>query len=342
MPAAVADAIGLRLYAKRRKEYAGQIDMVRKLSALADFPKPEKVGVGALAKMLLRSDVVSWASKRLKLTKDRRGFSIIETGDLPPQDNSANGQLFDAEPNFEKSLDLWQDKLVNPDKWLASPIQSWQMKRLQEYRPYLFKLSDKDSAADGEVFPKYSTLARLPSFYKKRWPEHNLRLSRQQINHWQRGVGIPSSAPFHPQGHDSAGRYLLAECFEWFEKWILPKYRLPRTPELPGVPETEPDLMVLKEREEREQIEFNRWERERERGDWVPKASVMVTISGAIKKHHLFVKKQFESLLGARVLERLTQQGFDSNQLALVSAAVSACGRDSVAAIEEDCAKAAA
>ncbi len=153
----------------------------------------------------------------------------------------------------------------------------------------------------GTVFPRFcTTLKRLCNYLKARFPEHNIKVRAQQITHWQEGRGVPNGAPFFP-AYDSAGRYCLPDCFEWFQKHQLPKYQIAKaqTPEIPGIAETEVvvDINDLKEQEERDQILYNRWERAREQGEYIHKTVALATGIAAVKKIHVLVKAEDERLL---------------------------------------------
>ncbi len=141
----------------------------------------------------------------------------------------------------------------------------------------------------------------------------------QTIEHWQNGRAIPGNAPFHPV-YDTAGRYDLAECFAWFEKWQLPKYKRARTPELAGIAETESiPLDELRDQDEREEIEYRKWERNKDRGEYVHKTVALVTGIAAVKKIHLLVKAEDERQLPKQRRDKLAALLAESKAQSLTS-----------------------
>jgi hypothetical protein len=325
----VARAWGLKIYDNRKQRLA-QLASVKTVMERADFPKSTKTKGGAFYD---RAAVTQYGLSHIVMDGKGRGFEWrekvedskdkiqgarkpdsklkLETSNLPPAETpAADEDLFAGMSPTEMRkgrFDRLQDMYLRPEAY-ETKISQWEKEELKEERPWIFAREPKETNASGGNFPTNCTLGQLGDLYKKRWPEYNINVYKAKINHWQTGNGLPVNAPFHPMPADAAGRYNVADCFAWFEKWQLPKYKKARTPELPGVPESEEaiDLIALKEREEREQIAFNRWERDRERGEYVHKTTALATGIAAVKRLHQMVKTEDERNLPKQRRDHLT------------------------------------
>jgi hypothetical protein len=346
---AVAAALGLVLPKPWQKK-AAALQPVHALLKRKDFPARQKPG-------WLRADVLAFALEHVVVAKNGREFVFHESkavaatrksaanqkpekpdksaafsrtqpqqSALPPQPHPAGeGDLFitlTPEQMLNGRLDLLQEKYFHPERHPESKIAQWEVNELRAHRPWLWHKDDGGVPAPGDIpFPKHCTgLDRLCNYYKAKFKDFNIKVRKQTIEHWQNGRAIPASAPFHPV-YDSAGRYDLAECFAWFEKWQLPKYKRARTPELAGIAETESiPLDELRDQDEREEIEYRKWERNKDRGEYVHKTVALATGIAAVKKLHLLVKAEDERNLPKQRRDKLAALGVPAEVLAAFEA----------------------
>lgn len=197
-------------YARSHKEIARTLGLSEKPKSLdeigtwmkrADFPRKS-------AKGWLRDDLKDWHAKFL--------------GELPPQSAPPDGELL-SPANFDASLDLWEDKLVNPTKWLASPIQAWQVKILREQRPKLFPKKEEPISDEGAVqddpSPHVVGLSNAAKWLSRKFSVH---IEKQHLANWRAGNRI-GAAPKFPDP-DAGWRFKKTEIADWFRKYKLEQF----------------------------------------------------------------------------------------------------------------------
>jgi len=261
---AVAAAIGLQLYdAKLRwKQRVAQLDTVRAAIARADFPQKK-------AKGFPRAEVMAWIAECVELHQGGRKFVIHDlplrvadskeqkaSGDLPVQAVPAAVDLFEpASAQFEKTLDLWEDKLSNPEKWLATPIQLWQMRQLEKHRPHLFKNAAAPGVTDNETDEFQGGLEAVAAFIQLKFPGVNC--NKMDISRWRHGKFLPDgcSEPF-PPSHQS-GRNSKKKI----EAWVVRYLKTNATDQnIPGVVDNlDYERLQKKLNFERAQAEYEVW-----------------------------------------------------------------------------------
>jgi hypothetical protein len=284
---AVAKVIGLALYDDklRRRQLSQQLESVKAVTAVDGFPRKQKQGwtAGAVAQfrkefLTLSKDKRSFSFNQRAADDRHHGSHQGDKSNLPqphePGGDAPAGNhddLFASLSPAEKlnrRLDFLEDKYFHPQQYQHSRITNFEVNELKQHRPHLwaqkpglantadavpmgsaaFPGSSDYIGPGGTPYPsRCSGLKRLCNYIKLRFADYNVKVRPQSIEHWQNGKGVPHGAPFFPV-YDEAGRYDLNVCFAWFEKWILPKYRLARsaTPEMPGMVEPVP-LEDLKE-----------------------------------------------------------------------------------------------
>lgn len=256
-------------------------------------PFPAKAPNG----MWVRKDVEKWNGERIKneKLKVKNGKGNGNAGDgspsggklrqvaalqeLPAQDAPADGELFpDGGGGFEKLLDQWQEKMQNPDNWLESPIQKWQLEQLRQKRPWLFGGGEAyrgDRSPDGEsgdgsphsrddggaeIYGGQQGVANwLNLNFQGRINTESGFVNAMAISRWLQMQNLPSGCKTgFPPPHGS-GRFYKAQVRAWAERWIV---RAGLAQSLPG-----PIAMVdageqLKAIQlKRELAEFEQWER---------------------------------------------------------------------------------
>lgn len=83
-------------------------------------------------------------------------------------------------------------------------------------------------------------------------------------------------------------------------------------------------------------IEADESERELD-AKWILKEEARLSISGAVKIHHIFFKRQMEKVFAARLMELLTPTDFSESQVARFKEAFHRVGRETISAVENDC-----
>jgi len=230
-PERLARLMGLPM--TRGKKKRASLELVKQWMADPTFPKKTRHGYKL-------EEVRKW-----RVAQAKNGAS-----DLPATDKPAEGDFFESDAEgWERTLDQWEEKLNHPEKWLKSPIQQWQLKKLEKYRPKLFGQRDAgpDSPAAAEAaredarptmmipdrIARQSDLASfLHEYFRGRlamkidattldqW-RHRLRLEPLFID--LDGTGLKWVKPPKFPEKTAAGNYWdTHECIEWVERWIIP------------------------------------------------------------------------------------------------------------------------
>lgn len=160
---------------------------------------------------------------------------------------------------------------------------------------------DKEELETDE-FPMYCSLTQLPDLYKARWPEHQINIYKATVQHWRVGARPPfPGPPLHP-GPNSMSRYVVRDCFDWFEKHVLPLCR--KTADILA---NSSDTVVLDEQAqvEKEEREHARFLRQRDQGLFIERVKAVSTGIAAIKQIHLMCRNEDERNLPKMVCEKL-------------------------------------
>jgi len=159
-------------------------------------------------------------------------------------------------------------------------------------------------------FPKYILTQRtLCACYMRCFREYHVKVARSQISQWQAGLRLgPGNKPWHPLPDDEQ-RYVWSECKTWFESVILPKYKA-RSNAAVGQAQTDDGQIPiedLEDLEKRKAFEHREWERAKERGEFISRASALATGISAVKKLHLLVRAEDERHLPAQRRDKLAE-----------------------------------
>jgi len=142
---------------------------------------------------------------------------------------------------LKKILDLYQEKLFFPEKYPEDKIQVWQVKMLQQHRPWLFK-SDEPAPAEKEataavpgaipppavaVVPEALPDAESQKMLAILLARHfsgriRIDISEQQISQWKEGHNLPPGVPLPPT--KLGNRHSTAGWADWITQYLLPKY----------------------------------------------------------------------------------------------------------------------
>jgi hypothetical protein len=137
-----------------------------------------------------------------------------------------------------------------------------------------------------------------------------------------------------PDGGWGTGKLRTRTALEWWETHRVKQH-----------PPAEEDLLArAAEARLRKQIDDARLSRtaadEAERlldAKWILRADARLTVLGALRLHHGYVKKQMEKVLAARMLELVTTLDFSESQIMRLKEAVHRTGREIISAVETDC-----
>lgn len=83
-------------------------------------------------------------------------------------------------------------------------------------------------------------------------------------------------------------------------------------------------------------IEADEAERELD-NKWILRADARLTVLGALRLHHGFVKKHLEKIMAERMAELLTALDFSESQLLRLKESIQRAGREVISAVETDC-----
>lgn len=128
---------------------------------------------------------------------------------------------------------------------------------------------------------------------------------RQSVHAWRKGQKLPAGAPPFPPP-DSAGRFTVADCLAWYERWKLPGQN--GNGQTPDLFASLPDERLKAELEE---LQHDRWVRDRDRGGWMEKSEHNRILAGLGK----LVWPQFCELVERRLpaaLETILKDCFGS------------------------------
>lgn len=179
-------------------------------------------------------------------------------GGLPAQDKPADGELFpESGVPFDKLLDLWEDKLRYPEKWLQQPIQSGQLKKLEVHRPYLFP--QRAGIVPGQMAAGPSGNIGGGQDGVAGWINNNYPgqvVNQMTIHRWLKGEMLPPGCKENFPPAEGRGTWKTDKVRAWCDSF-LPKHATQQ-----GLAIT---LQAALDQEKLDEIEHNKWQREMER-----------------------------------------------------------------------------
>jgi hypothetical protein len=274
----VGTAIGLELYDQTSKR-AAQRKLIEDLTAHQAFPKP------TMKNRWVKPEIHAFAAAWLTLVKKDgtpRGFEVLPhaktpnpeagLGNLPAQNDGSGELKLESEPNFEKLLDLWQDKLVNPERWLLDPLLSWQLKQLEKNRPWLFKKASAPADDGGDEFQ--GGVEAVAAYIQLKFP--GVICNKMDISNWQRMKFLPDGCTEQFPPSFNSGRNSKKRIDTWVFKY---KKTAGTEQNLPGVDTTDYERAKKKLDFERAQKEWE-WEQQSKSGKFMPTAVVEAFVEG--------------------------------------------------------------
>ena len=352
-PADIARAWGCRVYEKgglQKKQLAPVIAVL----AREDFPK-------AVRGRRQRDEVVAWGSAFVTLSKDKRKITIADYSEaasrnreelpgakkpadtiLPLPQKTLAEKLKPFSPDYQKRvLNIYQLYLIGKDtRDQRKELEQWGIidKLLDGEAEVGQKASAK--AGDDDIYGGQKAVANfINGKYAGRIHTDSGFVSKMTISNWQRGEWLPELAKKHndffPAPHES-NRYSKRSVSRWMEA-----YALKGTESQPSLPGAAVAPMDTEEAIRLKRLEFLTREvdiyKQSTDKKYILCSDAQLNVTGALKKHHVFVKKNLEQGLRAGLLNKIHTAGFSAEQLAVIETAALATGREIVSAIELDC-----
>ena len=159
--------------------------------------------------------------------------------------------------------------------------------------------------ASDTCYTQESLAARLTRHYQH--PDGTSRLkigiTKRVVSEWCKGHGLGKNqveAPGPIAG--TKARYSFSAWTTWFDQNLLaeklkpaaPPATAPATAAVSETDDDDEDFTVMEQREKRDAIKHRRWEREKERGEWIHWSVAKATGIAAIKRLHLLLKQEDE------------------------------------------------
>lgn len=230
----MAGVLGLRV-PKQRRKLAALMAEIEAWKTLPGFPKKSARGFDVLELKAwhlghLRSEIGKHPTSKSGRKADTSpsiplpgrggegGGKQTAQPSLPPRgDGPGDGDELFAGTGFEATLDLWEDKLKNPTKWLMAPIQMGQIKKLEQYRPHLFPGGNGGAVPGADSGPVPNQVA-MANFLQEKY---QFPCSEQDVSDWKTFKRLPAGAPGFPPPEGRWGWKNAGACCAWFEQWIV-------------------------------------------------------------------------------------------------------------------------
>ncbi len=182
----------------------------------------------------------------------------LKTSNLPHQDKPAEGELFpESGVPFDKLLDLWEDKLRYPEKWLQQPIQAGQLKKLEVHRPHLF--SPRAGIGSPPNAGGISENVGGGQDGVAGWINNNYPgqvVNQMTVCRWLKGEMLPPGCKENFPPAEGRGTWKTDKVRVWCDTY------LPKQATQQGLAIT---LQAALDQEKLDEIEHNKWQREMER-----------------------------------------------------------------------------
>lgn len=253
------------------------------------------------------------------------------TPNLTQADKPAEGDdLFESDSaGWERTLDLWQDKLNHPEKWLALPLQNWQLKKLERYRPQLFGNSpvvaqepaNKSPTGAGtpnleaggvmienDLCDNFQDIAnRMDQYYRNADGSSLLQheISGKTISDWKNKRRLNNKPG--PPGKVNSRQWSAGQWISWFHKHFWLEWKLPETGTGQMEAFGEADLRKMQLAEDFKKLEDAQRERDIRDGRYksVELVNRSVIVLGATLNRHL--SEHAEKGLTSAILPKLKQ-----------------------------------
>lgn len=205
-------------------------------------------------------------------------------GGLPTQDKPAEGELFpESGVPFDKLLDLWEDKLRYPEKWLQQPIQAGQLKKLEVHRPHLF--SPRAGIGSPPNAGGISENVGGGQDGVAGWINNNYPgqvVNQMTVCRWLKGEMLPPGCKENFPPAEGRGTWKTDKVRVWCDTY------LPKQATQQGLAIT---LQAALDQEKLDEIEHNKWQREMERRR---DDANYISIAEALALMHEFYRAMFQ------------------------------------------------
>ena len=154
-------------------------------------------------------------------------------------------------------------------------------------------------------YSQESLAVRMKKHYTDTGGNYRLKIdiTKKIVSAWVRGERDQHVEPNPGPIKGTKFRYSFSAWVRWFDKNLLAEKLkvaapLAGTPATPAAsnppPDEEEDFTVMEQRDKRDAIKHRRWERDKERGEYVHRSIALATGIAAVKKLHLMVKVEDE------------------------------------------------
>lgn len=263
---------------------------------------------------------------------------VTRPGEFPQQNDGSQELDLGGKPGDENFLDLIEDKIRNPTKWQAVPVQKWQVDYLRSKRPAFFdrvKGNGENSSPSPVSFPpgedhppsermrnmpgvpgdldKCDTLSELAARMKHHYTDEQgaskvkYDLDRNAVSDWKTGKRLDGNPPPPGKLPGAKGQWSLRQWIGWFDKYFWPSWRLEER-ELPGVGAVA-NLSQLKDQAERERLEFERFQRQVEMGHYVLVETAIRLAVGSARQLAIYWKDRNESTSVEAIFQEMLRIG---------------------------------
>ena len=257
----------------------------------------------------------------------KQGFLVTELTAFFQE--SGNGELPAAAPElpgmtdpeqFKKLLDRLQDKLFNPDKYIDDKILVWEVKLLKDNRPELFEspaanpaprrspgmAEDAAPQIDNDLCDTYSELAtRMALHYCNPDGSSKLKhdLDKNAVSDWKQGKRL-DGRPGPPARVGAKRQMSLRAWLKWFDTNFFADWKLDDAGELRGMQGVQ-NLTEMKRADEIEELEFRKWERQKELGKYISVESAARLAGGESRQLADYWRNRNEGTMLVAFKERL-------------------------------------
>ena len=293
---AIAVAWGLTVLRQRHRRHK-QLEPVKAAMARADFPKKQKRGWS-------RPEVELFGKKFVRPAKDARSLTVSDSpqSTVVSLDVDQTGELFlTPEQALQGRLDRLQEMYLHPEKF-ETKIAQWEVEELRVHRPQIW--SRNAELADGASIRPHGDCNSITEVARVIAQHFEVDCRKQYVSDWRQGKRLPTGVPLLPPPDPKSNRYDVPAVLAWYEKYILKRVN--------GAAVTRDMGMVLvdeRDKAELEEIEHQRWLREKERGEYVHRTVALATGVAAVKRLHQMVKAEDERNLPRQRREKLLSLG---------------------------------
>ena len=219
------------------------------------------------------------------------------------------------------------EKWANPKKFTLKTSEEEELLSYKIILPMASLATPAEAPENDVCYSQDSLAAKMTRHYQNPDGTNKLKISidRKVISQWNQGHALGHNQ-VEPPGPiaGTKTRYSLKAWIDWFDKNLLSE-RLRVAPAVvvaPAAPaeDDEEDFIAMEQREKRDAIKHRRWERDKERGEYVHREIALATGIAAVKRLHLMVKQEDERSLIKLRREKLLELGIAADVVETFSA----------------------